>query len=289
MATAKRLRLCYRGEEGNVCQATDGGASPSRRHTCSSPPAPTRTRSPLTGGGDDGEELLQGGQQGVGLGLPDAAQQPADLGDLRDVEAQLGLPAALALEVGDAAHQLLAEGEGELSAAGQALREVAQQLAEAGAERRRRPLAHQPQRFDLQQLEELQHRGAAHDEAQPRLDVVEDGGVAVAQLAVAALQEPEDEPAVEEGLELGAVVAAVGLQHLPPHLPLEGVGALQHQPGAEGEHGAALRLAQRRLRRLHHPPHDHPLQRQRVRRAHQPLQDLVHGGRSGRIGRAAEK
>uniref|UniRef100_A0A8B9MZN8 Uncharacterized protein n=1 Tax=Accipiter nisus TaxID=211598 RepID=A0A8B9MZN8_9AVES len=46
-------------------------------------------------------------------------------------------------------------------------------------------------------------------------------------------------------------------------------------------------LRERRLRRLHHPPHDHPLQRQRVRRAHQPLQDLVHGGRSGRIGRAA--
>uniref|UniRef100_A0A8B9GE39 Uncharacterized protein n=1 Tax=Amazona collaria TaxID=241587 RepID=A0A8B9GE39_9PSIT len=43
----------------------------------------------------------------------------------------------------------------------------------------------------------------------------------------------------------------------------------------------------RRLRRLHHPPHDHPLQRQRVRRAHQPLQDLVHGGCSGHIGRAA--
>uniref|UniRef100_A0A8C3MBY5 Uncharacterized protein n=1 Tax=Geospiza parvula TaxID=87175 RepID=A0A8C3MBY5_GEOPR len=41
----------------------------------------------------------------------------------------------------------------------------------------------------------------------------------------------------------------------------------------------------RRLRRLHHAPHDHPLQWQRVRRAHQPLQDLVHG--SGRIGRAA--
>uniref|UniRef100_A0A663E2Y6 Uncharacterized protein n=1 Tax=Aquila chrysaetos chrysaetos TaxID=223781 RepID=A0A663E2Y6_AQUCH len=46
-------------------------------------------------------------------------------------------------------------------------------------------------------------------------------------------------------------------------------------------------MLRRRLRRLHHPPHDHPLQRQRVRRAHQPLQDLVHGGRSGRIGRAA--
>uniref|UniRef100_A0A8C0G147 Uncharacterized protein n=1 Tax=Chelonoidis abingdonii TaxID=106734 RepID=A0A8C0G147_CHEAB len=42
-------------------------------------------------------------------------------------------------------------------------------------------------------------------------------------------------------------------------------------------------LGLRRLRRLHHPPHDHSLHRQRVRRAHQPLQDLVHGGRRGRI------
>lgn len=151
-----------------------------------SDPAPLPAAA-LTGGGDDGEELLQGGQQRVGLGLPDAAQQPADLRHLRDVEAQLGLAAALALEVGDAAHQLLAEGERELPAAGQALREVAQQLAEARAERRCGPLTHQPQGLHLQQLEELQHRGAAHDEAQPRLDVVEDGRVAAAQLAVAAL------------------------------------------------------------------------------------------------------
>lgn len=76
------------------------------------------------------------------------------------------------------------------------------------------------------------------------------------------------------------MVAPVGLQHLAAHLPLEGVGALQHQPGAEREHGAALRLAQRRLGQLHHPPHDDALQRQRVGRAHQPLQDLVHGGRA---------
>ena len=116
------------------------------------------------------------------------------------------------------------------------------------------------------------------------MNVVHDGYVLPVQRVVALLKETQHERLVEEGLELRPVVARVGLQHLVAHLPLKGVLALQDEPGRQVKHGLALRLVQPVLCRLHHLPHDHPLQGQRVRRTHQALQDLVHCRHAARPG-----
>lgn len=114
------------------------------------------------------------------------------------------------------------------------------------------------------------------------MNVVQDGHVLPVQRVVALLKQAQHEGLVEEGLELRPVVARIGLEHLVSHLPLEGILALQDEPSGQVKHGLALRLVEPVLGRLHHLAHNHPLEGQRVRGAHQALQDLVHGGHGAR-------
>lgn len=200
---------------------------------------------------------MQGRQQGGGLPLPDILQQVTHFCHLRDIFPQLFLLGGHALEVAYRSNQLLTKSDGQLPL-GDALHEVAQEVAESGAQVRLGPLTHHPMHLHLQQAEEVQHRGAAHDQFQAVVNVVQDGYVLPVQRVVALLKEAQHESLIEEGLEFWPVVPRVGLQHLVAHLPLKGVLALQDKPGRQVKHGLALRLVQPILRRLHHLPHNHP-------------------------------